>query len=42
MDDKRGAEEYLAKTMYAFKRGEVDFGGPVTRAMMQGRLALAR
>jgi hypothetical protein len=40
IDGQYGAAEYLAKCMYAFKRGEIDFGGPMALAMNQRRLAL--
>jgi hypothetical protein len=35
MDGKTGAEYYLAKSMYAFKRGEVDVDGPLESRMNQ-------
>jgi hypothetical protein len=34
-DGKTGAEYYVSKSMYAFKRGEIDLGGPLGLRMMQ-------
>jgi hypothetical protein len=40
-DGKTGAEFYISKCMYAFKRGEIDLGGPLAQTMNQRRLPLA-